>query len=181
MTRRRIRPLPLLFLTIIWIMMMGGVTWANVVFGVIVASLVQWLFPLPSTISTIRARPVGLVVLYLTFLWDLVRASVYVAWLAVRPRPIGPGSLVDVTLRLEDDLRRTLVAELTSLVPGTVVIDLDQSSGVLTLHVLDVTDPDAVETECRRVRELEDRVEAALYVAQRPGAGAAPSTGEEQR
>ncbi|MEL4358898.1 MULTISPECIES: Na+/H+ antiporter subunit E [unclassified Luteococcus] len=170
---RRLRPLPVLGLTAVWLMLMGQFTWANLVFGLVVAAAILWTFPMPPIISTIRVRPVALLVLVGRFLADLLRASGYVAWLALRPRPISAGSLVDVRLRLDDDLRRTLVAELTSLVPGTVVIDLDQGTGVLTLHVLDVTDPELLAAERDRVRALEDRVEAAICVAVRPsGQGA---------
>lgn len=173
MILRRLRPMPLLGLTAVWLVLMGHLTWANLVFGLLLAAGILWFFPMPPMISTLRIRPLALARLLLRFLTDLVVASAHVAWLALRPAPIGPGSLVDLRLRLDDDLRRTIVAELTSLVPGTVVIDLEQESGLLTLHVLDITDPERLEEERARVRALEDRVEAALSVATRPtGTGA---------
>ena len=46
--------------------------------------------------------------------------------------------------------------------PGTVVIDLDPSTGVLTMHVLDRTDPADLQAERLRVAALEDRVRRAL-------------------
>ena len=124
--------------------------------------MVQVLFPLPHVMSGVRVHPWGLLVLLGTFLKDLVTASAAVAWLAVRPRPIGPGTFIEVQLTVQDDLLRTVVAELTSLVPGTVVIDLDPSTGVLTMHVLDRTDPADLQAERLRVAALEDRVRRAL-------------------
>ncbi|WP_394276788.1 Na+/H+ antiporter subunit E, partial [Luteococcus sp.] len=44
---------------------------------------------------------------------------------------MGRGSLVDVQLHLHDDLRRTIIAEFTSLVPGTVVIDVHPETSIL--------------------------------------------------
>lgn len=173
MILRRLRPLPLIGLTAVWLMLMGHLSWANLFFGLLLAAGILWFFPMPPMISTLRIRPLGLARLVLRFLTDLVLASANVAWLALRPAPIGRGALIDLRLRLDDDLRRTIIAELTSLVPGTVVIDLDQDSGILTLHVLDITDPGALSLERAKVRALEDRVEAALSVATRPtGSGA---------
>lgn len=163
----RLQVLPMLGLTLIWVMLSGGVSVSSVFYGLLVSAIVLRFFPMPPLMSTIRVRPVGLAVLLGRFLADLVVASVGVAWKAVRPRPISAGSLLDIKLRLDDDLRRTVVAELTSLVPGTVVIDVDPHTSILTLHVLDVTDPHELARERAKVHALEDRVERALGVAQR--------------
>lgn len=170
---RRVRLLPMLPLVVVWLMLVGELTVSSVVFAVLVAWLVLWLFPMPPLFSTVRIHPVGMARLVGKFLYDLVTASAWVAWLSVRPRPIGRGALIDITLRLDDDLRRTIVAELTSLVPGTVVIELDQATSIMTMHVLDATDPHLLARERANVRALEDRVEAALSVAQHRASGGA--------
>lgn len=148
----------------VWVMLWGRLSWANVVFGLVVAVAIQLLFPMPPLVSTLRLHPWGLVRLAARFGYDLVTASAHVAWLAVRPRPVGVGAIIDVPLRLRDDVRRTVVAELTSLVPGTVVIDLDPERSILTIHVLDITDVDLLRVECAKIHALEDRVERAMSV-----------------
>uniref|UniRef100_UPI0037352DAA Na+/H+ antiporter subunit E n=1 Tax=Luteococcus sp. TaxID=1969402 RepID=UPI0037352DAA len=84
------------------------------------------------------------------------------------PRPVGRGSLVDVQLHLHDDLRRTIIAEFTSLVPGTVVIDVHPETSILTIHVLDITDEDQLRRERENIWALERRVAAALEVRPTP-------------
>lgn len=170
--RHRLQPIPMLGLALVWVMLTGKLTGSSVVYGLLVAAAILWIFPMPPLMSTVRIRPVGMVVLLSRFLADLFKASFWVAWLALRPRPIGPGSLVDVKLRLEDDLRRTVVASFTSLVPGTVVLDVDPRTSIMTIHVVDTSDPVRLAEERARIRELEDRVEAALHVvAEDPGTG----------
>lgn len=158
----RVRLTPTVGLAVVWVLLWGNFSWGNVLAGLLVALVVQVLFPLPHVMSGVRVHPWGLLVLLGTFLKDLVTASAAVAWLAVRPRPIGPGTVIEVQLTVQDDLLRTVVAELTSLVPGTVVVDLDPSTGVLTMHVLDRTDPADLQAERLRVAALEDRVRRAL-------------------
>lgn len=161
---RRIRPLPLLALTGVWVALWGNVSWINVVSGLVVAAAILVLFPLPPLASTVRVHPVGAARLLARFVADLVASSVRVAALVVRPRPVGAGAIIEVPLTVPDDLRRAIVAEMTSLVPGTVVIDLSARTGVLTLHVLDATDDAALDRERENVRALERRVVAAVGV-----------------
>ncbi|GAA1394958.1 Na+/H+ antiporter subunit E [Luteococcus peritonei] len=164
----RLQLLPMLGLAVIWVVLTGEVTVSSVFYGLLVAALLLWFFPMPPLMSTVRVHPLGLAALVGRFLTDLVVASVAVAWKALRPRPVNAGSLLDVKLRLDDDLRRVVVAELTSLVPGTVVVDVDPHTSILTLHVLDVTEPEQLARERAKVHALEDRVERALSVAGRP-------------
>lgn len=179
---RRIRPLPLLALTGVWVALWGNVSWINVVSGLVVAAAILVLFPLPPLASMVRVHPVGAAHLLARFGVDLVASSVRVAALVVRPRPVGAGAIIEVPLTVPDDLRRAVVAEMTSLVPGTVVIDLSARTGVLTLHVLDTTDEAELARERENVRALERRVVAALGVRGadgpvRPAAGDAGDAG----
>lgn len=155
-------------LAVVWVMLMGQVTWMNVISGLLLAMLIQWLFPMPSLTAQLRVHPWKTAVLLARFAFDLVRASWHVAWLAIRPRPVGRGSLVDVQLHLHDDLRRTIIAEFTSLVPGTVVIDVHPETSILTIHVLDITDEDQLRRERENIWALERRVAAALEVRPTP-------------
>lgn len=152
----------LLALAVLWVLLWGPLSWGTVVLGLVVAAVVLAVFPLPLPRSRFRVRPVASLLVLLHFLADLATASVTVGWLAVRPRPIGHGRIVDVPLRSSDDLCCTLVAEMTSLVPGTVVIDLDAHTRALTLHILDTCDDARARQEVGRVLDLERRVERAL-------------------
>lgn len=166
-------------LTVVWVMLMGQVTWMNVISGLLLAMLIQWLFPMPSLSARLKLHPWKLVLLLARFALDLVRASWQVVWLAIRPQPVGRGSLVDVPLHLHDDLRRTIVAEFTSLVPGTVVIDVHPETSIMTIHVLDVTGEDQLRQEREAIWALEQRVAAALEV--RPRGPEDPDGQEEDR
>ena len=162
MRPRRVQPVPLVWLTAIWVLLQGHLSWANVVSGVVLSVVVLVVFPLPRLIMGVRVRPWPLVVLTSTFLLDLVVSSCRVAWQAVRPGPVVDGVIMDVRLRGREALFQTVTAEMTALVPGTVVIDLDSETGRLTLHALDVHTPAEIAQVRRNVLVLEERVQLAL-------------------
>src|SRR5690625_5019108 len=76
-----------LFIVLVWSLLWGNFSIANVVSGLAVAVVVVAVFPLPPILATGRARPIGLGKLLFWFIVDLVAASVEVAGLAIRPGP----------------------------------------------------------------------------------------------
>lgn len=162
MRPRRIQPVPLVWLTVIWVALQGSITWGNVLAGVALGGLVLLVFPLPRLITGVRLRPWAFLVLMVRFQVDLIFSSCRVAWQAVRPGPVVDGVVMDVWLRGRATLFQTIVAEMTALVPGTVVIDLVSETGQLTLHALDVHTPDEIAQIRRDVLALERRVMRAL-------------------
>lgn len=152
-----------IFLAAVWVMLWRDLSVGNIAVGLLLASLVMALVPFPPAVFGLTLRPWSFLVLLTRFLADLVRASLEVAYSAVAPwrRPVG--RFVDVQLRATQDLPRTLTAELTSLVPGSLVVDLDVDTGRLTLHLFDVPTPADVEAAVARVHAQERRLLRALF------------------
>ncbi|MFD0788701.1 Na+/H+ antiporter subunit E, partial [Micromonospora azadirachtae] len=92
------------------------------------------------------------------FVAELVVASVRVARIAVQPGFRPRSAIIAVPLRVRSDLNLALTAELVSLVPGTLILEVDRESGVLYLHVLDVRRPQDLADNRARVREIERRI-----------------------
>ncbi|MFC0673990.1 Na+/H+ antiporter subunit E [Brachybacterium hainanense] len=164
---RRARTLPLNWMGLLvslafWCLLWGGVSVKNVLGGLVVALLVFLLFPMPPTGHEIRVRPLRLVVGVLRFLADLAVSAVQVAWFAVRPGPPPPCSVVAVTLASRSDLFLTAVAMLATLIPGSVVVEAQRSTGTLFLHVIGAGTEEEVEAARRRVLEQEKRLLLAL-------------------
>ncbi len=149
---------PLLGLTLIWVLLWGELTVGNALAGAALATLILVVFPLPPLAVGLTVRPVATLVLFGRFAYDVLVASVQVAWLAVRPGHTPRGVVVDLRLRSRNELFQTVTAEMVALVPGTVVIDLDSPNGVLTLHALDVSTRAEAERVRRHVLAQEARV-----------------------
>jgi multicomponent Na+:H+ antiporter subunit E len=69
---------------------------------------------------------------------------------------------VRVQLRTDSDLLLTIIAQTVSLVPGSLVLDLDREKRSIAVHLLHVRDSDHVEREKADVLATEDRVVRAF-------------------
>src|SRR5690606_28777614 len=81
----RIRVPVVVGLTVIWSMLWGGLSPLSLVGGLLVSILIVLVFPFPAVNLDGTLRPVRLLVLIGRFLYDLVVASIHVAWAALRP------------------------------------------------------------------------------------------------
>lgn len=149
------------WLTMVWIALWGDISVANVVGGVAVGTVVSLVFPLPPLRMGLRIHPVRLVALVLRFLLDVVAATSQVTHVVLTAKQLR-NAVIEVNLSTPSDLVLTIVAEMTSLVPGSVVVEVRRSSHTLFLHVLDTPDGAAAERMRERTLDLERRVIGAL-------------------
>ncbi len=152
----------ILWLTAVWTFLWGEITWANVLGGLAVGIVVTLVFPLPAMGLPIRIRPWHLLRLAGFFLGSLVVASFQVAWQALSPRTQVHGAVVGVRLRNPADLYLTVTAELSTLVPGTLVVEAQRITGMIYLHVLDLAASGGEEKVRQDVLDLEEHVLHAL-------------------
>lgn len=157
-----VQPSSLLWLTVVWVALWGDVSFANVLGGLAVALLVMTVFPLPPVRMRLRVRPHWLLWLGVRFVSDVVVASLQVTWLTLTLRGDPRNALIRVRLRTDSELVLTLVGEMTSLVPGSIVVEVRRTTRTLYLHVLDARDEEGIERIRRRTLALERRVVMAI-------------------
>lgn len=163
--RRRVAGLhlfPLLWLTGVWVLLWGTWSLGNVLNGLMLAAVVLLLLPLPDVGFGGRVSPRGLLAFVGHFVRDLLLSSVQVAWQAVRPGEQDTSSVVAIQLRSDSELLMTMTAEALTLVPGSIVIEVDARHRTIYAHVLSAPDDATVETFRRRVLDLEARVVRAI-------------------
>jgi multicomponent Na+:H+ antiporter subunit E len=162
--QRRLRDqLPLLVvLVLVWNLLWGTWSWANLLSGTLVAIAVTWLLPLPPVTGGAGFHPAA-VLRYLTrFGTDLATSSAEVAWAALRPRGLAGGAIISVPLRTDSDLLLTIITASLCLVPGSIVIELDRADRTIALHLLSVRDRAAAERRRGEVLATEERVVRAF-------------------
>lgn len=163
--RRRVRSVwpSMVPLAVVWCLLWGEFSLFNVLAGALVGAVVVIAFPMPPLHLHLRPRPVALAVLVGKFVVDVVVSSVRVAWTALRP---GASSLTNAIVRVElatpSDFVLTVVAQMTSLIPGSIVVDVHRARHTLYLHVLDVNSAEEADEFRQRVLEQEERVVAAI-------------------
>lgn len=128
------------FLTLIWCGFSGNFGWLNILLGALVASVCYWVIPADHYAPyTIRVLP--LLRLLLTVLIELIKSSLIVAWEVITPGDRAQPSIIEVPLSCEHEIERTVLANLISLTPGTLSIDLSPDKSLLTVHVMFAQDP----------------------------------------
>ncbi|MFI7024907.1 Na+/H+ antiporter subunit E [Micromonospora sp. NPDC049900] len=160
--RRRNRIVAVTVLVVVWVLLWGTFSWANIISGLVVAAILIAVFPLPPVTFAGRLHPLGMLRFWARFLYDLVVASVQIAWLAFRPGHVPRSAIIAVQLRVNTDLNLTLTAEALSLVPGSLILEADRNTGTLFVHVINVNSLDEVEQFRREVLALEARIIEAI-------------------
>ena len=150
------------WLVLVWMLLCGTWSWANLLSGLLVALVLLALLPLPHVVGGARVRPVPLLVFLGHFVVDLFASGAEVAWQALRPGGVRSTAIVQVQLRADSDLLLTMVAESISLVPGSLVLDLDREQRVMTLHLLPARDMADVQRRKAHVLVVEGRLVRAF-------------------
>lgn len=163
MTRQRLlRATMVMWLVAVWLLLWGTLSAANVISGIAVALFITVLLPLPTVPVQGRPRPFSILRLVLSVNWWLVRSSLQVAWLTLRPGPPPQTAVLRAKLNLKSDLVLALGVNILNLTPGTLVVEIDQQRRLVYVHVLGVDSPGSVDSFHKQVADLEKLLVAAF-------------------
>jgi len=127
----------------------------NLLFGALLAVGVARLFYLPPVELSGRFNILHAVPFALAFVGKVVVASAQVLYLAAVRGPKVTNAVVAVKLRSHQDLIVTATGHVISLIPGSLVVDVDRSTSTLYLHALNITSKKDVEGLRNEVRSIE--------------------------
>ncbi|MCX2968254.1 MULTISPECIES: Na+/H+ antiporter subunit E [Streptomyces] len=163
MNRRPPHRLPaVLWLWLLWVLLWSTPTALVVTGGLLVSVAVVFAFRLPPVSPQITVRPLRVLRLVGGLLRNLVASAASVAWAAVRHGPRVRAAIVEVPLTSDSDLLVTGTSMLTTVTPGSLVLEIDRERGLLYVHVLPVAGPEDAAGERERLRRAEAAVVSAL-------------------
>ena len=131
-----------------WALVMGAV-----IGGVLLAGSRQFLFgsrPRPIAGPGLGKRAVMLLPLAAVVVRDIVKGTWMVALVVLHLRPLAHPGIVAVPIAERTPLGVAVFGLLTTISPGSVLVDVDWEQHVMLFHVLDATDPDAVREDFQR-------------------------------
>ncbi len=147
----------LVWFTLLWVLLWGNLSFANVVTGLLVAVGVLLLARSPARRrfagDTARIRPLATLWFGCFVLYKLVEANIILAWEIVTPRNKIHTGVIAVPLRTESELAMLVVSTVITLTPGTVTIDVKGSPPVLYVNVLHLHDLDKVRADMLDIEE----------------------------
>lgn len=151
-----------IWLAVMWTLLWGQPTLANLLVGLVLAFMVLWLLPMPRVGFEGRVWIPGMVWLLGMFIWDVLVAAVHLSRYALSPRRTPHGAIIRVPLRSHSDVLLTITAQFTSLVPGSVVVEAHRLTGLVYVHVFDAEISGGIDAAKATVLEQERRIMYAL-------------------
>ena len=142
----RVLPYPIvsLGLLLLWLLLNESLSLAHIVLGSCLAIgggfILRTLEPSPAHLR----RPAALLNLGWLVLLDIVRSNIAVARIILGGRvPNVPSGFVDIPLEMQSPHGLAALATIITATPGTVWVNHDLATGMLTIHVLDLVDESA--------------------------------------
>ncbi|BCH65348.1 Na+/H+ antiporter subunit E [Agrobacterium vitis] len=147
-----------LLMAIIWVAVTGGASLHNLLFGFVLSLAVVGLLREQIGGVSYLNRTWRILSLLLLFLSELAKSAWKVTIMVLSPGlDIKPG-IFAFPLSVERDFEITLLANLITLTPGTLSVDVSEDRKILYVHALDCSDPDAARRDIaegfeRKIRE----------------------------
>ncbi|KZL20954.1 Na(+)/H(+) antiporter subunit E [Pseudovibrio axinellae] len=131
-----------LLLAAAWGAITGSFSPLNLFFGFILASISLFLIREQIAYREYLQRGGKVVVLAASFFLELVVSSWRVLMIVIRPKIQLRPAIIAVPLTVTEDFEITLLANMVTLTPGTLSVDVSEDRKVLFVHCLDVPSPD---------------------------------------
>ncbi|CQD09686.1 putative monovalent cation/H+ antiporter subunit E [Mycolicibacterium conceptionense] len=152
----------LCWLMLVWVLLWGSFSVANIVSGLAVAVVITVLLPLPAVPVEGRVHLLSLARLVIRVAVWLVMSSFQMAWLAVKPGPLPVNAVLRAHLAVKSDLVLALGVNVINLTPGTIVLEIDQTRRLIYVHVVDVGSERAIHRFHNQMTTLQRLLVAAF-------------------
>lgn len=159
-------------LALMWVLLTENVTretfLGSFAAGNIVAAVVQWMFRRIKGPETeffrhaLRPGKLGtLLKLIYNFLYELILSNIQVAMVVIQPKLRVQSALIRLPTELQNDLSITILANLITMTPGTITMDVADDRKSLVVHCLNVADIEATK------RTIKEKFEQPLLELER--------------
>ena len=150
-----------LVLTFVWCGLLGSLTLANLVSGFVVSYLLLWLVTRGhrghDNYFGKLPRLLGFLGYYL---WELVKSNAIIAYDVLTPTHHMKPGVIGIPIKAQTDLEITVLANLITMTPGTLSLDISPDRKTLYVHAMYIRDPEALRRDIQE--NFEPRVLALL-------------------
>lgn len=132
-----------ILLALAWGLMTGSFTAPNLILGFVLGMGALYLIREQVGSLGYFRRAGRILSLALLFLYELLLSAWKVAVLVMSPKmDLKPG-IFAYPLKVDRDFEITLLANLITLTPGTLSVDVSEDRSILYVHAVDCSDPDS--------------------------------------
>jgi multicomponent Na+:H+ antiporter subunit E len=129
-----------IMLSLIWVALTGALSVVNFLFGFALSFLIIWIISTSKTNRKYFKVIPNIVSFVFYFLYELIKANIQVAYDVITPTFYMKPGIVCVPLDVKTDLEITLLANIISLTPGTLSLDVSNDKKVLYVHAMYIND-----------------------------------------
>ena len=146
-------------LALAWMAVSGNYSLANLILGILLGGFALEVISRQRGEGTYLLRGRKSVALAWLFVIELIKSAWGVARIVIRPRiDIRPG-IIAYRMQVKSDAAITLLANLITLTPGTLSVDVSPDRSTLYIHCVDIDDADAIRKDIadgfeRRIMEV---------------------------
>jgi multicomponent Na+:H+ antiporter subunit E len=131
-----------LFLALVWALLQGGLQEQHLVVGFILGYIIIGLGQQALGSRGYAMKGFHLIYFVLFVAWEIITASLVLAWLLLQPRLKLSPAVVAIDLDVKSDTEIVLLANLITLSPGTLSLDISTDRRTLYVHTVTLDDPD---------------------------------------
>lgn len=149
-----------ILLTLIWAGLLGSIDHATLFSGFLVSYGVLYvIYHKRPAHRSYFTKPPKVIAFVFYYLKELIKSNLIVAVDILTPRHRMKPGVVAVPIKAKTDLEITLLANLITMTPGTLSLDVSEDRSTLFIHAMYIHDPDAVRADItdnleRRVLEI---------------------------
>lgn len=129
-----------ILLTLIWVALTGDYSFANFLFGFILSYFMLRMIIMGSGSSKYFVILPKVIAFIFFFLWELIKANLQVAYEVMTPNYNMTPGIVKVPLDAKTNLEITSLANIITLTPGTLSLDVSNDRKVLYVHSMYIKD-----------------------------------------
>ena len=128
-----------ILLTFVWVALTGNFVFVNVIFGFFLSYLILLVITRGSGKARYFRMVPKVVSFFFFFLKELVKANLQVAWEMGTPKFFMTPGIVGVPLDIRSDSQITMLANLITLTPGTLSLDVSEDKKILYVYSMYIT------------------------------------------
>jgi multicomponent Na+:H+ antiporter subunit E len=137
------------FLALVWVAMTGVFTPANFATGFILAFIMLSLAQSVFGTSNYALRGYKVVAFFFYFVWELLKANMRVAMDIITPKNYMMPGLIRIPLEARSDIEISLLANIISLTPGSLCVDVSEDKKTMYVHAMYVDDAEDFRREIK--------------------------------
>jgi multicomponent Na+:H+ antiporter subunit E len=138
-----------ILLAIAWMFLTGDLDFTNFLEGIFIGFLILWISKYASESSEYIRKIPKIIGFIFYFIYELIIANIKVAYDVITPRHRMKPSIIAVPLTADKDFEITLLANLITLTPGTLSLDVSSDKKVLYIHSMYASDPEEFRREIK--------------------------------